>query len=61
MKPVQYPFIAEGCKLEIPRPRNGRPSYVWVRGWVVCYSDSRQSCEMRLNDARGLLREAKKA
>lgn len=54
---MAYPMIERACMLEIPRPKNGRPSYVWVQGWKVRYSADRESMPLRLADARALLAE----
>lgn len=55
----KYPRLERGPSIEVPRSRNGRPGYAWVQGWVVLYSEKRQSIPYRLNDARDLLRKAK--
>jgi hypothetical protein len=56
-----YPMIERGPDIEVPRPRNGRPGYTWVPGWIVRYSETRVSIPVRLNEARQMLRDAQEA
>lgn len=43
--------------IEVPSPRNGKPGYRFVQGWVVRYSLHRASIPMRYREAQELLRE----
>lgn len=58
---MKYPHIERGPDIEVGAPRNGRPGYRWVGGWVVRYSPSRVSTPMRLREARELLHQAQGA
>lgn len=60
MNKPTYPILERGPDIEVPRPRNGRPGYAWVSGWVVRYSETRTSAPTTLKDARHLMREAQK-
>ena len=52
------PFISRAtCDIEVPSPRNGRPGYRWVQGWVVNYAPGRISLPMRRAEALNVLRE----
>ena len=53
---MNYP-IERGPLIEVGRPRNGRPGYAWVQGWVVRYSATCTSIPLRYNDARNLAKE----
>jgi hypothetical protein len=47
------------CNVEVGAPRNGRPGYRWVQGWIVRYGPNRESSPMRRRDAIVALREAR--
>lgn len=54
VQPLAKPFpkLEKGERIEIPAPRNGRPGYRWVQGWIVCYAEHRTSIPMRHKEAR---------
>lgn len=54
-----YPRLERGPMIEVPRPRNGKPSYAWVQGWIVKYSETRESVPCTYHEAIDLLKEAK--
>lgn len=56
----KFPILERACDLEIPCPKNGRPGYRWVQGWIVRYSETRASLPMRRNEALGELARAKR-
>lgn len=53
---VKLPTLERGPNIEIGAPRNGRPGYRWVQGWIVRWGPSHTTAPMRLNEARDLLR-----
>ncbi len=55
----KYPRIERGPLIEVPRLCKGRPGYAWVEGWIVKYSETRQSIPYQLAEARALLKETK--
>lgn len=55
----KYPRLERGPKIEVPRLCNGRPGYKWVEGWIVKYSETRESVPCTYHEARDLLKEAK--
>lgn len=54
-KTIEYPRLERGPLIEIPKLVNGRPSYKWVQGWIVKYSEMRESTPEKYNDAKQLL------
>lgn len=54
-----YPRLERGPMIEVPSPRNGRPGYRWVDGWIVRFSESRTSTPVTLKEAREWLQAAK--
>ncbi len=55
-----FPYMMRAaCNVEVGAPRNGRPGYRWVQGWVVRYGPDRESVPMRRRDAVAALREAR--
>lgn len=50
-----FPRLERGHMIEVARMVKGRPSYVWVQGWVIRYSETRTSMEMRYQEARTVL------
>lgn len=39
-----YPRIERApYRVEVPRPRNGRPGYAWVQGWRVARHEGDES------------------
>lgn len=56
----RYPYMQRAThNIEVGRPRNGRPGYVWVQGWIVVMSPNRQTMAMRYREAQRVLREMK--
>ncbi|QOR55740.1 MAG: hypothetical protein YHS30scaffold667_36 [Phage 65_10] len=58
---MPYPLLERSTDVEVPSPRRGRPSYRWVTGWVVRYSESRVSTPMRYREAQILLRQVRES
>lgn len=55
-----YPYMMRAtCNIEVGAPRNGRPGYRWVQGWVVRYGPDRESIPLRRADAVNELRLAR--
>ncbi len=55
-----YPYMMRAtCNVEVGAPRNGRPGYRRVQGWIVRYGPDRESSPMRRRDAIVALREAR--
>lgn len=60
LRAPEYPYMVRSTSpVEVGSPRNGRPGYRWVQGWIVVFSDTRTSQPERYRDAQDTLRWAK--
>lgn len=59
--PAKFPILERAhYNLEVPCTVKGRPSYRWVEGWIVRYSETRVSLGMPRNEALYELARAKR-
>lgn len=60
MANADFPRIVRGPNIEVARPRNGRPAYAWVQGWIVERAKGIESTPMRRSEAFEYLRQLRK-